>query len=1564
MAYTILKKTFCSLIAVAFFLSVIGPLSSAYAATQTFSDVINFSFETAGAAATDASNWTAFTAGGTVANRVTVAPGPIGAPFTTNGVASFYESDFGGNTSGVFQDVFGVTQGDNVVLESDARTPNMAGPPGDSSGFIRIEFYNQAGTQIGAKNSINITTANTGAAFARFSVQATAPANTSYARMVLSNQLDGGLGAGDIVFDNVSCMVTKQNLPGINQQWPISLSSPANNIEAWKGKLITVSVRVTNNTAVAIPAAELNVTCPYGLDIVRNSIQTDGMIIVPAKAGPNLTIPFRGALGIGETRFVTFQVLVTAAATIGRVYDVVLAARNPLSGAPMSNAVRIPVRIISDALFDQGTLIGKVFDDKNENGIQDPGELGIPNVRLATETGVVVYTDKDGKYHVPALEPNRHIIKIDGHSLPKGSKFVTEEKFLFKTTPGMLSKVSFAVKLPPGQVPEKYQKDLDVYVSQYFDETKPVLQISMTPGDLKLGQGVLEQNPVFRLETNYGSIIADWRLEVRNEFGELVWTGYGEGEPPSEVPWSGIGDNEKIIEPGDYSYRLIVADKDNHEDWTALQNFRVVSKVTGNGHRQDQPYSDAGFFNVMKDGKRSIPLTRQGAVMVRGNVKEGRGVTINNKKITPNSDGSFSEIVYLPYGKNNVVVSTTNNEGQTIHYSKELEVKDHYFFLVGLAEGELGYNAVKGSYITLGDNDRFRDAFYQNGRVAFYVKGKIKGNLLIQASTDTDNSKPSRNLSKLFTNLDPDAYYPVYGDASLLDYDAHDTQERFYILVESDRSFFKYGSMNTDFKETELVQYNRTLSGAKGHFETLTTTKYGDPKAGFTVMSAYARQAPDHNEFYGTGGSVYYLRHRLVIEGSDKLHIEVRDKIQNTPIVTRDLVEGEDYEIDYQAGRIIMYRPISSVTYTDTIINNEILNGNRLVLVADYEYETGSSFDFNALGARGWTHASDHIKVGGTYIRQTAPSTADDYFNRGIDGTFRVGENTKVIAEVADTASNPGGEAVSTDGGLSFINADPHPKINVQTGNRDRSAAWSLKGQTKIGKKTDLSAYYVVLNPGFAVPDMASQQNTRKYGIDARYHVTDHFQLRLRQDHLELVTRNNPMLRQNVFDPERQRTTTLQGIYNKGKWDVTTEYRHQNIDVQSQFRSVVNALDGGPFENAVGLKIGYQALEWFKPFMRGQVTMGREPNNQLGVGGEMRMIDDKTIGTVEEVVGNIGDGTLIGVQREVNDRTRVYTNFGVLNSRQGKQSVETTYGTSYILDNHSRVYTERRYTANQAIDLNQQNLLGYDIQLADRWNFAATFERSAIDEIATQADKQNAGSVTIAYNDQKRLQSASKFEIRYDETTIKTRQLLFQNSTQYRFNDDFTLKSRLNTSVTRNLSQDQNTGLFTEFNIGLAYRPVKYDRFSFLTKYTYLNDKGPDPQYNNVIPFDQSSHTIGVEGAYDLNRYLQMVQKLAIRSAAYDLSSGQNSIVDSYLWAPRFNFHVTRKWDLSLEYRMLLQDNAADDLQRGLLVEIDRLLADYVRFTVGYDFNHFNDGITPESGFNFNGFYTRLTGEF
>jgi len=60
-----------------------------------------------------------------------------------------------------------------------------------------------------------------------------------------------------------------------------------------------------------------------------------------------------------------------------------------------------------DPLFDLGNFIGKVFWDKNENGYQDEGENPIPFVTIVTEDGTVVITDKNGRYHIPAIKTRK-----------------------------------------------------------------------------------------------------------------------------------------------------------------------------------------------------------------------------------------------------------------------------------------------------------------------------------------------------------------------------------------------------------------------------------------------------------------------------------------------------------------------------------------------------------------------------------------------------------------------------------------------------------------------------------------------------------------------------------------------------------------------------------------------------------------------------------------------------------------------------------------------------------------------------------------------------------------------------------------------------------------------------------------------------------------------------------------------------------------------------------------------------------------------------------------------------
>ena len=67
---------------------------------------------------------------------------------------------------------------------------------------------------------------------------------------------------------------------------------------------------------------------------------------------------------------------------------------NAATGGTVSGEATATVRVIPDPDFDCTDVIGKVFDDGNLNGWQDPGEKGLPGVRVVTARGLIATTDE------------------------------------------------------------------------------------------------------------------------------------------------------------------------------------------------------------------------------------------------------------------------------------------------------------------------------------------------------------------------------------------------------------------------------------------------------------------------------------------------------------------------------------------------------------------------------------------------------------------------------------------------------------------------------------------------------------------------------------------------------------------------------------------------------------------------------------------------------------------------------------------------------------------------------------------------------------------------------------------------------------------------------------------------------------------------------------------------------------------------------------------------------------------------------------------------------------------
>jgi hypothetical protein len=102
----------------------------------------------------------------------------------------------------------------------------------------------------------------------------------------------------------------------------------------------------------------------------------------------------------------------------------------------------------NDVFGLEGTIIGKVYIDVNNNGKQDEGEKGIEGVVIILENGVIATTGPEGKFSITNIKGGFHTLKLDDWTLPTGIVLVSEEersKFINLPSGGTV-KVDFRAK--------------------------------------------------------------------------------------------------------------------------------------------------------------------------------------------------------------------------------------------------------------------------------------------------------------------------------------------------------------------------------------------------------------------------------------------------------------------------------------------------------------------------------------------------------------------------------------------------------------------------------------------------------------------------------------------------------------------------------------------------------------------------------------------------------------------------------------------------------------------------------------------------------------------------------------------------------------------------------------------------------------------------------------------------------------------------------------------------------------------------------------------------------------
>lgn len=938
-----------------------------------------------------------------------------------------------------------------------------------------------------------------------------------------------------------------------------------------------------------------------------------------------------------------------------------------------------------------------------------------------------------------------------------------------------------------------------------------------------------------------------------------------------------------------------------------------------------------------------VPL-RNPRFVISGRTDPANRVVANSEPVAVQADGSFSHTVSVPPGRSTLIVRVTDPAGHEGTIQRTVEVRENRLFLLAFADGVVGSLQGKGSLAGAGmQKDR---EYYTEGRVALYLKGMVAGKYLVTAAFDTERqefNKLFKDLDRtgndrLITNLDPDKLYPVYGDSSTIVHDA-DSQGVFYIAVESDELNILVGNYPLDLSDAELASYRRTLYGGKVAYRSVSRSKYGKPDTSILVFGAEARQARITDELRATGGSLYYLSHREIIEGSEQVALVVRDK--NTGLLLSRLPQqrNRDYTIRYDDGRLLFSRPVASTAADPAIVSQSMLAGHPVFLEVDYEHRT-DSLETTASGGRVRQQVGDHVAIGGSYVKDELAGSS--YELSGGDVEVRFGGNTRILAEFAASTGADSGRYVSDNGGLSFV---PAAASSLQEG-----SAWKAAAELDVGEwfgKPDqvrLGGYAKRVEPGFVSGSTASERGTDKAGVHASLQLSGADKLLARADCEEADTAS-------AAGVARSELGSVQYTHDGGWWGVTGEY------LGREHRDASGSLLDRTGLGAVRLRLNLGDKATLR--LDRQETFSGAQNDRSAIGIDYRVLAGLTL-EASAAQGTLGDSAQGGALLTLNGN-RLYVTERQTRDSSGSSSA-TIAGVESPVGASARIFSEYQWERSAAGDRNL-SLIGAQSQ----WDVSSGLTLLLAGEMAdieatTGPVSRSTLAAGLAYSRLPKLKASTRNELRSETGTADRAQYLTTNLVELRVLPDISLLGKYRFSRTRDRKLGADEAKFEERSIGVAYRPVATDRFNALSRYTRLtDDRAPAP---GSAVAGSLTDVASLEWSWDVTRDVEWVEKGAVRKKREDDGSGALPLTThTTLAISRLNIRLWSRIAAGLEYRTLAQREARDR-QAGWLAELLWKATPNFRLGMGYNFTDFSDNEFSDNDYSVHGWFFRMQAKY
>ena len=875
-------------------------------------------------------------------------------------------------------------------------------------------------------------------------------------------------------------------------------------------------------------------------------------------------------------------------------------------------------------------------------------------------------------------------------------------------------------------------------------------------------------------------------------------------------------------------------------------------------------------------------------------------------------------------GKGELVIDTGSTK-QVIPLQFTAQLRP--LIAVGIIEGAISLKNFDGSNITdaqgafeqelreiAGNED-----YSATGRAAMFLKGKVRGDYLLTLAYDSD-----KKGERLFRDIEPGEYYPVYGDSSAKGFDAQSTS-KLYVRVDKGRSFAMYGDLKTQVENDEGIKlglYNRTLTGLKTQFE--------DNNTRITAFAAETRSSQRVNETRGLGISgPYPLAENFdaVLENSETVEVITRDRNNPGLIVRREiLTRFADYEID----------PISRSLYLKSPIASQDFAGNPIYLRVTVEVdEGGEKYWVGGIAAK--QQLTDKVAIGGSYINSDDPLNKEELAS--INTVIKFNDKLKLVAEYAkNKAENPN------------YNSSNHINAAELTGDNAEGDALRIEVDYDNKKNTRAKAYYNNADIGFVTAASPLTAGRTESGVEVT-HALNNKKTALKLEGVHTKDHTTDASIEGVQASVEQRLSkNLVG-------EIGVRYYKQEAAASRNTQAATDVLDitnDTIFNDDIINQSALNGASNAEKDIEGTTARARLTTRLPKLNNSLVFAEYE-----QDIEHSSRNATSIGGETALGSLGRLYARHDLINSLSGSYGLDDSeerqrtvigFDATYMKD--GKVYSE--YRMRDAISAREAEAA---IGLKNKWyvqeglTLNTLFER--IESLEGEKDSTaTAAGVGVEYLANEKYKASGRLEKRWGDTSDT---LLASAGAAYRYSDEITLLAK---DIYSQVDYDDGHRTINRFQLGAAYRDYDSNKLDMLAKLEYRlddNATGNDPYQKDAVVWSWS-------GNYHPRRPLTLSGHYAGKYTEYD-SQGITSDDTAHAVYARGLYDISERWDIGLQAGTYW-NKQADDLSYLVGAEVGYSPMTNLWLSLGYNFMGFEDEDIAYDDTTIEGAYFRLRFKF